>query len=228
MHYDVYLQVGRDFRTHAHVPALPGCNWLAADPQSAMEMALNRISDHLNWLRRHGLPAPSLAEPIVPHLKQEKKSRAADGHMVGFFDCDLQPIKAEEAKLLLAILSCSRQDLLALTRELEQSKLDYIPDPGEWPIAQILRHVASAERWYLTRILDPRSLPTLKPSRTVWQRLESVRALAIDRLQNLTAEQRSALIIRDGEKWTARKVFRRFLEHEREHYHHILQVLSSL
>lgn len=228
MQYDIYLQVGRYLRTHAHVPSLPSCNWLGATPQTAMEMAPKWISDHLNWLRCHGLPAPSPAEPIVPHLMQEKKSRAADGHMVGFFNCDLQPVTQEEVRSFLAIMSCSRQDLLALTREIAQLALNHLPAPGAWSIAQILRHVAGAERWYLTRILDRRTLPKLKPSPTLWHRLESVRALAIDSLQNLTEEQRSTLVVRDGENWTARKVFRRFLEHEREHYHHILQVLSSI
>jgi predicted RNase H-like HicB family nuclease len=29
MIYDVYLQIKRTGQTHAHVPDLPGCNWLA-------------------------------------------------------------------------------------------------------------------------------------------------------------------------------------------------------
>jgi predicted RNase H-like HicB family nuclease len=35
MIYDVYLQVKRTGRTHAHVPDLPGYNWLADTPVAA-------------------------------------------------------------------------------------------------------------------------------------------------------------------------------------------------
>ncbi len=47
MIYEIYLQVMRTSRTHAHVPVWPGCNWLADTPDVAMEQAVVAISWHL-------------------------------------------------------------------------------------------------------------------------------------------------------------------------------------
>jgi len=44
MIYDVYLQVKRTGRTHAHVPDWPGCNWLADSPEAAMDNAVEAIA----------------------------------------------------------------------------------------------------------------------------------------------------------------------------------------
>ena len=51
------------------------------------------------------------------------------------------------------------------------------------------------------------------------QNLAAVRQVALARLSQLNPEERSAVKGRGGwDRRTARKVFRRFLEHEREHY----------
>ena len=226
MDYDVYLIVMRDGRTHAHVPALVGCNWRGATPEEALDRAPAAIEAHLAWLRRHDLPAPAEGEPVACR-PVEQRSTVRGGGLVGFFESDRGPVAAGEVREFLHLMDCSRQDLLALTRDLPDEVLDWEPAPGSWSIRQILQHVANAERWYLARILASEDLPRLKRSRTVWERLEKVRALAVERLSGLSEIQRTATVVTDGEMWTARKVFRRFIEHEREHYAHAIQVLDA-
>ncbi len=68
MLYDVHLASKRSGLTHAHVPALPGCNWRAATPQQAGERAPAAPPEHLAWLRRHDLPSPSPEEKTLAHL----------------------------------------------------------------------------------------------------------------------------------------------------------------
>jgi len=229
MIYDVYLQVQRTGRTHAHVPALPGCNWLAATPAEAWDRAADSIAAHLAWLARHAQPPPPAGEPVVPRLAQQRPSTARDGHLVGFFDCERAPVLPTEIPGFLDLMACARADLLALARDLPAEALRQRPAPGSWSIQETLRHVAGAERWYLTRILDPATIPVFKPTRSVWQRLAIVRALAVDRLSGLTAAERSAIVTtQSGERWSARKVFRRFLEHEREHTAHVQEILGQL
>jgi predicted RNase H-like HicB family nuclease len=70
MIYDIYLQVKRTGRTHAHVPGLPGCNWLDDSPEAAWQRAADQIARHLSWLRKYGQPAPPVDEPVLPHLAQ--------------------------------------------------------------------------------------------------------------------------------------------------------------
>jgi hypothetical protein len=47
------------------------------------------------------------------------------------------------------------------------------PAPEPCCIQDVLRHVAGAERWYLTRILNPTTIPSFKLCEPVWQRLET-------------------------------------------------------
>ena len=46
-------------------------------------------------------------------------------------------------------------------------------------------------------------------------------------MSRLSDKDMSQITEHQGEYWTARKVFRRFLEHEREHQQHIQQVLKA-
>ncbi len=229
MIHPVYLQVMRNGRTQAHVPSLPGCSWRGASPEEAMARAPAAIAEHLAWLRRHGEPVPPADEPVVAVVAEQNRSTAVNGGLVGFFPDDQQPVPEAERQRFLRLMACSRADLLALTRDLPEEILRWQPAPGSWPIHEILRHVAAAEQWYLTRLFGPGKLPRFKPAKTVWERLEKVRALAVERLAALGAAELSDRICtdEDGELWTARKVFRRYLEHEREHYAHVLEVMAE-
>lgn len=228
MVYDVYLQVKRTGRTHAHVPGLPGCNWLADTPEAAWSRAAEAISDHLGWLRIHAQPAPPMDEPVIPRLAQRHKSTAREGNLIGFFESERQPVLPEEIPCFLELMACARVDLLALVCGLPEETLDWKPAPDSWSVQDTLRHVAGAERWYLTRILDPTTIPHFKPCTSVWQRLEMVRAVVLERLSGLNEAERSVVVADEsGELWSARKVFRRYLEHEREHTTHIQEILDQ-
>jgi predicted RNase H-like HicB family nuclease/uncharacterized damage-inducible protein DinB len=228
MEYKVYLQVKRTGQTHAHVPALPGCNWLAVSPEEACQQAEVGIRRHLDWLRRYENDTAPCSETVSPVVVQKHMSTAREGHLVGFFEYDLQPVRPEEIPGFLALMCCAREELLALTQELPEALLSWRPGPKEWSIAEVLRHVAGAQRYYLTRIIHPDKVPVQQPSRSVWKRLATMQALSIELLGELSGEQLSAVVAASsGELWTARKVFRRFIEHEREHTFHIQEILEK-
>ena len=228
MHYDIYLQVKRTGQTQAHIPDWPGCNWQAKNPEEAMDHAEGAIACHQDWLRKYGKFCRPASEPILPRLSQQHISTASEGYLIGFFETERQPVQAEEVPGFLDLMASARTELLLLVVDLPNETLIWQPAPKSWCIQDVLRHVAGAERWYLTRILDPTTIPRFMPCKSVWQRLENVRAVALERLSRLNEDERSA-IISDGssELWSARKVFRRYLEHEREHTFHIQEILSQ-
>ncbi|MDP2952136.1 MAG: hypothetical protein Q8O76_02315, partial [Chloroflexota bacterium] len=79
--------------------------------------------------------------------------------------------------------------------------------------------LADDEWWFALRLTDwPRD---------PFERLETIRQMAVGRLGNLAPEELGRVTIHAGEEWTARKVFRRFLEHEREHLGHIEEILEG-
>lgn len=132
------------------------------------------------------------------------------GDQVARFASDREPPSDEEIEQALRWLTYSRRDLLELFEGLPPEALDRQATAGEWTLRTILQHVAGAEAWYLSR-LDEESPGN--PSAT----LEAVRNWAVVRLRQITGLERRRVNVHRGEEWTARKVLRRFLEHEQEH-----------
>ncbi|MBI3287213.1 MAG: hypothetical protein HYZ68_04110, partial [Chloroflexi bacterium] len=53
------------------------------------------------------------------------------------------------------------------------------------------------------------------------------REMAIDRLGSLDSQERTRVTLHAEEEWTARKIFRRILEHEWEHRQQIRELLQA-
>ena len=228
MRYQVHLASLHNGRTMAHVLEVPGCIAQGASPEEALARVPAAIAEVLDWLRRHGEAAPSPEEPIEVAVASQVLNKRAGEDVIGFFPGEEVPVTADEVPRFLRLMEHSRDELLSVVQGLDEAALEARPGGRGWSIEYILRHVAAAEMWYVTRISGRGALPRLKPRRIIWDRLEAVRHQVVGRLQGLTLEERSRVVVREGERWSARKVFRRYLEHEREHLGHIREVLGRL
>jgi hypothetical protein len=86
-----------------------------------------------------------------------------------------------------------------------------------WSIAGILRHVASAEWWYLDRL--GLAFPRLDLPDDPFKRLQVAREHLNKALPDLTGS--TQVIGKDGEFWSPRKLLRRAVWHELDHVIHI-------
>jgi len=225
-----------------HVLDLPGCVVRALTREEALARTPEAIGEAHAWLRRHGEVAPAAEEPIVIEVAGEsvgfgpfdRRSAAA------LFPPDREPVTPEEMERCFRLMAYARADLLALVGDLLDDVLDWQPHPESFTIRVLLRHVGNAEQWYVSRLVSPETLPP------EWEQdqdqiqalpmlefLEMERRTAVDRLRQLTDEERGTVFYPTGwtdhpqEPWTARKALRRFLEHEREHTAQVLEILSD-
>jgi predicted RNase H-like HicB family nuclease/uncharacterized damage-inducible protein DinB len=237
-HYPVYLEIADDGRCMAHVLDLPGCVVRAPARDEALSQLPGAIRDYHVWLRRHGELAPPVDEPIEVEVAGEssgigpfdRRSAAA------LFLPEQQPITLDEMERYFYLMGYNRADLLALVRDLPDDVLDWQPHPESFTIRGLLRHVGNAEKWYVSRLVD---LEGLSPewshdeSLPILEFLEMTRRTAIGQLQHLTQAERSGVFYtahrawEPGEPWTARKVLRRFLEHEQEHTNQVREILAA-
>jgi uncharacterized damage-inducible protein DinB len=142
-----------------------------------------------------------------------------------FFEDDRRPLADDEVRTALDELERSRQELLLLVSRVPLDVLAQ-PIPGEvfGSVQGILWHVARAEWWYCDRL-------NAAPAWTAFPD-ELFAALAASRdntrawLPKLVGDERLATV--QGETWSARKVLRRTLWHERDHTQHITTRLSEL
>jgi uncharacterized damage-inducible protein DinB/predicted RNase H-like HicB family nuclease len=222
----------------AHVPTLPGCIARAASRDEALQRTPDAIRETSAWLRRHGEPAPAAEDPIEIEVAGECSGAGPfdPGNTAALLPPDLDPLAPEEMERAFCLMAYSRADLLALTRDLPDNVLDWQPDPESFSIRRTLRHVGNAEEWYVSRLVPPETLPPEwehDEGPPIFEFLEMERRTAIERLRQLTSEERKATFHPTAwtdhpeEPWTTRKALRRFLEHEREHTGQVREILAA-
>lgn len=236
--YAVYVEVGRDGRCMAHVPALPGCFVIAESREEALGRIPSAIVDAHAWLRRHGEPAPPAGEPVEVEAAGESVPGGpfGTGDTDALFGPDREPVTPAEMERQFRLMAHSRADLLELVRDLPEEILDWRPDPQSFSMRGLLRHVGNAEEWYVSRLVAPETLPAEwehDEELPLFEFLEMERRTALTRLRELSVEERGGLFYPTQwtdypeEPWTARKVLRRFLEHEREHTAQAREILGA-
>ena len=123
----------------------------------------------------------------------------------------------------------SRKDLLELVDNITKECLEWKPPEKPRTISNCLEHIAHVEPWYITRlnIEMPEDLPT-----TVFELLNYTRNIVMGCLKNFPEDKMSGVFQPEKYKspvcdlWTARKVLRRLVDHERLHTKYIQKLLE--
>lgn len=223
--YKVCLEIARDGTCMAHVPELAGCFAVGSTREEALEGARRAIAEHLTWLAalgETGVPSAETAEvevEVAEEVSTDGSYPRRPGEPRAFFAADEEPLSYHELQMGVRLLERARRDLLEFLRGVPDDLLHWRPDPSERSIAETLLHMAHAEAGYVAR-LDEQSEPTPFPQ------LAAIRSWAYHRLGRLTDAELSRITTHGGEKWSARKVLRRFLEHDREHTAYIHRLLA--
>ena len=233
--YAVYLEVGAAGECMAHLLDLPGCFARAESQEKALAMLPNAIRAYHAWLREHDEETFEPTDPILLRVAETSTGFVPfwRGSRAARFAPDCVPMSRDEMEVYFRRAGYARGDLLALVRNLSDEMLDRRANADAMGIREILRHVGNAEEWYVSRLVDPKTLPSEwanDQDLPIFEFLEMERRTALARLRQLTDEELGAVFYpahftkHPDEPWTARKALRRFLEHEREHIEHICQV----
>ena len=239
----VGLEIGEEGWTYAWVFGLPACFSRGASPEKALQVLPSRIGRYLDWLSGFE-PVPRTGREIeVVEEVRDPICPVKRGDTRALFAWDRDAPTAEEFERDLRWMAHSRRTLLSLLEDLPSDVLDRgdppkkgkgIHDVRAPSIRRILRHVAGAEYWYLTRIPSRAPLPQEEPH-DVFTALSAVRGAAEPVLreffgscpnQVVEAPQRTwSGTFTEG--WTLRKVLRRALWHEGFHIEEILRHLDG-
>lgn len=236
--YPVYLERSEGGWWMAHVLALPGCFARATSRAEVLGGIRQAIADYHDWLLRHG----ETELEKVPGAEIEVAGEFVGtgpfdpGDAAALFPPEREPVSREEMALVFRLMEHARRDLKALAGNLPEQLLDWRPFPGSYTLRRVLRHIGNADEWYVSRIVSPETLPPEwadDEQMPLLEFLEMSRRTAVERLKRLTEEQRSKVVFPDHhtshpeEAWSARKVLRRFLEHELEHTAQVRENLSA-
>jgi predicted RNase H-like HicB family nuclease/uncharacterized damage-inducible protein DinB len=223
--YQVCLEVGEDGTCMAHVPELLGCFAVGSTREETLQRLRGAITKYLAWLAKHReSPAPSTESErveieVVEEISTPGSYPRKPGEPVAFFPADQELISYHDLQTAVRLMEHARHDLLEFLRDVPESLLHWRPGPDEPSIAETLLHMAHVEASYLARLEE-------ESQQSPFPQLAAVRSWAYHRLSRLTEAELSRLTTHRGEKWSARKVLRRFLEHDQEHAAHIRSLLS--
>ena len=237
MRYRLAVEDVEPNRWVAWVLDLPACFSSAHTEAHAVSLAPESIEAYYRWLASHDSSLPVLSGPFEIELVETFHSFASDEdsqYLVNaFFQDDRRPLAYWDVEVALRLLKWTHQDLLevvgSVTREQLSKPLagevrDPIASETRGSLAGILEHVAGAENWYFEQLgmgLDRTQLPG-----DPLGKLEVVRTNTSTRLVELIGDER---ITRNcGELWSARKVVRRTLWHERAHTQQIERLRTQL
>ncbi|HYG59531.1 MAG TPA: DinB family protein [Symbiobacteriaceae bacterium] len=218
-----------------HLLAEPGCIWLAPTPEAVVARGPAATGAFSEWLRRHGeAEAVTLTGTFAPRVTelQEAENFGQSGGAVGLFGPDQLPAAPDHIATAIRRLGYARRDLLELVAELPCEALDWAPPGGKRSIRQNLHHVRNAQGWYLTRVLGwapvERLLPEPWPEAT-FESLRWVLERCTEALLEFPQAHRTGVYraAEPDEDWTARKMLRRFVEHEREHVEVIRRTITA-
>ena len=215
--FAVSIEVGGDRWTTAWVAEFPGLFVNEPSEQAARRALPAAIAAYLGWLRRHGEPVRVVRAPAVAvAARHQVRARMRWGGYAVLHEFERPPVTRREVARALRWMGYLRRDTLSFIALVPPGGLEWTRPSQERTIAQHLRHIAGAERWYLTRLaLGP--FPDLGRTTDPIERLARVRRLVVARLRRLTAEERARIIKTEHEWWSARKMLGRFLYHERYH-----------
>jgi len=211
----------------------PGCFAYGPDGASAVVAMGRAIPRYIQWMETHTTqpwfnPADidiRLEEVWEDYQVDADMNRTADGLLVNaWFQSDWKPLAEEEVRQGLLLLEWSRADLLEAFHSLSPEQLDR-PIPGErWTIRGILAHVGTTSWWLMDR-LDLAAVPRSQLPKDVDERAHT----QFERMKQVMAELAGVkkVIGKDGEFWSPRKLLRRAVWHDRDHWGHVCRLAGE-
>jgi hypothetical protein len=210
----------------------PGCFAYGADEAEALIQLPRELLRYEVWIKDHTAEPwidlkdmdMFVAERFETFCIDKDYLPAPEGtgyEVNAWFKDDWRPLTSEEIDRALLIFQWQRDELLAGLDTLDPELLtkDF---PGQrWNILGIVKHVANAELWYLSRLsLAPMWGKDLPPDPV--EQLATMSEIINATFPKFAGEVKVVGI--DGEFWSYRKIVRRTLWHQRDHIEHIKEL----
>jgi predicted RNase H-like HicB family nuclease len=224
--YRLYVESGPKMKTTmVHVFDLLGCIANGPTTEAALEASTGEIREFLRFLQRHGEkvdPDAPFTTKIAAHVMEG--SWIGQGDPAPGFTPDFEPLKPQDEKAYRRRFQWLGEDIVGLVGGITNKELAAKPGKGRM-LRDLVAHVANSEPEYFRasgigkpagvkealKAIEGAEAGDLAPRLAgLWQLLDA-------QLESITPEIRAAQTQRGEKLWTARRGFRRALEHPWEH-----------
>ena len=197
----------------ATIPVLPGCIASGKARDDAIAKARRAFREYRALLEAHGVSidhwkdidpdALSVDESWTPPLVPREDD----------------PFEEHEIRDFLHQYEASRAAVIALVRRLTPEQIEKAPDDATWSVRQALEHMMTTDIALLSRIE--------KWPDDLFTSYQAVHRIIVQRFSVMEPDDWRDHTI-SGRRWTSKRVMRRLLEHEFEHYGHIREIIAAL
>jgi hypothetical protein len=234
--YRLYVESGPKMKTTmVHVPELLGCIANAGTTEAALEATPGEIRRFLGFLRRHGEdvdPEADFTVVIAQHVMEG--SWIGCGDPAPGFETDFAPLSREDEDTYRNRFRALGSELIALIGNLPAEEVASMP-AKERALRDIVLHIANAEPEYFRASNIGKPDGTKETLRAVEEAapeglpdaIADLWSLLGAQLDRITTEVREGQVRRGEKLWTARRGFRRLLEHPWEHLREMERRLES-
>lgn len=205
----------------------PGCFTYGADKAEAILRFPQALLTYEAWMRLHTESPWFELENMdfrVVESFDAYEIQTADGpyEVNSIFQDDFRPLSQQELDQALLIYTWQREELLAGVETIPTPLLQKSFPGQDRTIEGILAHIARAERFYLQCFqLDVANFPSDIPLEMLAHTAKHFRAFLPGFRSSVCQTAYN------DEVWTARKVIRRTLWHQRDHINHIRELVLS-
>jgi predicted RNase H-like HicB family nuclease len=207
-------EAGKDYWL-ATIPAVMGCNASGKTRDEAIANVRQAFRAYLALLSARGVS--------VEHWKGLDPDRfpvAPNPPTSPLFPEDQVPLEEHDIRDFLHLFEVQQAALIALASQLPADELERQPDDKTWSVREALEHMMNTQASLLSRL---EKWPT-DPFNT----LQAIHRLVFQRFTVMDANDAKETKMIRGRPWTVRRVMRRILEHEWEHYGHIAEIIAAL
>jgi len=212
---NIYIaEAGKDYWL-ATIPAVMGCNASGKTRDEAIANVRRAFRAYLELLSARGVS--------LEHWKGLDPDRfpvAPNPPTAPLFPEDQLPLEEHDIRDFLHLFEVQQAALIALVSQLSADELERQPDDKTWSVREALEHMMNTQASLLSRL---EKWPT-DPFNT----LQAIHRLVFQRFTVMEPKDTVGVRTIRGRPWTVRRVMRRLLEHEWEHYGHVKEIIEAL
>jgi predicted RNase H-like HicB family nuclease len=197
----------------ARVPVLSGANASGKTRDDAIANARKAFRAYRDLLEARGVSVERWKDIDPATLPVE------DTPQSGLMPGEETPLQEHEVRDFLHQFEASRAALISLVKGLSAHEMEKKPTETMWSVREALEHIMSADTEFLAKLEKWPDDP--------FGTLQATHRIAFQRFSVMEPSDWKDHTIQ-GRRWTTRRVMRRMLEHEFEHYEHIKEIMAAL
>lgn len=197
----------------ATIPVLPGCIASGKAREDAIANARRAFREYRALLEAHGV--------AIDHWKDIDPDRLSvdESWTPPLVPGEDQPFEEHEIRDFLHQYEASRAAVISLVKRIPPEEIEKKPDDATWSVRQALEHMMTTDIALLSRIE--------KWPDDLFTSYQAVHRIIVQRFSVMEPDDWRDHTI-SGRRWTSKRVMRRLLEHEFEHYGHIREIIAAL